>query len=47
MKKILLILALLGGVIINTNAQSAQDKVPHRVQTCPKIGSERTEIILP
>ena len=47
MKKTLLILALLGGGIINTKAQRAQDKVPHRVQTCPKIGSERTEIILP
>lgn len=32
---------------LGVNAQSALDKVPHRVQTCPKIGSERTEIILP
>ncbi len=47
MKTFLLIFAILGIGISTSTAQSAQDKVPHRVQTCPNIGSERTEIILP
>ncbi len=47
MKKTLLIFAILGSSVFIANAQSDLDKVPHRVQTCPKISAERTEIILP
>lgn len=45
--KRLLLPVLITFCTLGVNAQSALDKVPHRVQTCPKIGSERTEIILP
>lgn len=47
MKRFFVFFTLISIGVATTIAQSAQDKVPHRVQTCPKVCSERTEIILP
>ena len=44
MRKFILICSIVGIAISSVNAQ---DKIPHRVQSCPKMGSPRTEIILP
>ena len=44
MKKLLLISAF---VTLSFSTAEAQKEIPHRVQTCPKLSSERTEIILP
>ena len=44
MKKLLLISAF---VALSFSTAEAQKEIPHRVQTCPKLSSERTEIILP
>ena len=47
MKRFFVFFTLISIGVATAIAQSAQDKVPHRVQTCSKVCSERTEIILP